>query len=161
MELRGEVEFWARMKPLTESDDAEWVHVAHDLDTWPGAREAARGRCAGAAHPVDASCTALIDRRTMILTDPAAHDVRIHHEGIKRLQHPAVGLVELTYQSLDLPLSQRAVHDLSLYTAEPGSTSEERLKLLASLAATRTGATEATDPLRGAAPSDSRSCRTR
>ena len=42
MELRGEVEFWARMKPLTESDDAEWVHVAHDLDTWPGAREAAR-----------------------------------------------------------------------------------------------------------------------
>lgn len=37
---------------------------------------------------------------------------------------------------MDLPVSHRAVHDLSLYTAEPGSTSEERLKLLASLAAT-------------------------
>jgi len=66
----------------------------------------------------------------------AAHDVRIRHDGVKRLQHPEVGELELTYQSVDLPVSQRAVHDLSLYTPEPGSTSEERLKLLASLAAT-------------------------
>ncbi|WP_037851201.1 helix-turn-helix domain-containing protein [Streptomyces sp. NRRL S-340] len=66
----------------------------------------------------------------------AAHDVRIRHEGTKRLRHPEAGLLELTYQSLDLPVSHRAVHDLSLYTAEPGSTSEERLGLLASLAAT-------------------------
>ncbi|MDF3147195.1 MULTISPECIES: DNA-binding response regulator [unclassified Streptomyces] len=42
MELRGDVEFWARIKPLAESDDVEWVHIARDLDTWPGAREAAR-----------------------------------------------------------------------------------------------------------------------
>ncbi|MGI5466204.1 helix-turn-helix transcriptional regulator [Streptomyces sp. CA-132043] len=75
----------------------------------------------------------------------AAHDVRIRHEGIKRLQHPEVGLLELTYQTVDLPVSQRAVHDLSLYTAEPGSTSENHLKLLASLAATRSQATEPTD----------------
>ncbi|MFF2191215.1 helix-turn-helix transcriptional regulator [Streptomyces sp. NPDC058155] len=68
----------------------------------------------------------------------AVHDVRIRHDGVKRLQHPEVGELELTYQSVDLPVSQRAVHDLSLYTAEPGSTSEERLKLLASLAATAT-----------------------
>lgn len=78
----------------------------------------------------------------------AAHDVRIRHEGTKRLQHADVGLVELTYQSLDLPVSHRAAHDLSLYTAEPGSTSEERLKLLASLAATPAPATEPTDQLR-------------
>jgi transcriptional regulator with XRE-family HTH domain len=77
----------------------------------------------------------------------AAHDVRIRHEGIKRLQHPEVGPLELTYQSLDLPVSQRAVHDLSLYTAEPGSTSEDHLKLLASLAATRSQAAEPTDRL--------------
>ncbi|MFE3178143.1 helix-turn-helix transcriptional regulator [Amycolatopsis sp. NPDC059090] len=62
----------------------------------------------------------------------AAHDVRIRHEGVKRLQHPDVGLLELTYQSLELPLGQRAMHDLTTYTAEPGSTSEERLKVLAS-----------------------------
>lgn len=78
----------------------------------------------------------------------AAHDVRIRHDGIKRLQHPEVGLIELTYQSVDLPVSRRAVHDLNLYTAEPGSTSEERLKLLASLAATPFREAEPTDRLR-------------
>ncbi len=61
-----------------------------------------------------------------------AHDVRIRHDGIKRLQHPEVGLIELTYQSVDIPLTGRAVHDLSLYTAEPGTADEERLKILAS-----------------------------
>ncbi|WP_435280468.1 helix-turn-helix transcriptional regulator [Streptomyces koelreuteriae] len=76
--------------------------------------------------------TASADFRTMW----AAHDVRIRHEGTKRLQHPEVGLLDLTFHSLDLPVSPRAVHDLSLYTAEPGTTSEDRLKLLASLAAT-------------------------
>ncbi|MFC9131115.1 helix-turn-helix transcriptional regulator [Streptomyces sp. NPDC057099] len=75
----------------------------------------------------------------------AEHDVRIRHDGVKRLQHPEVGLLELTYQSLHLPVSHRAVHDLSLYTAEPGSTSEERLTLLASLAATPVQATGSTD----------------
>ncbi|MFJ9123700.1 helix-turn-helix transcriptional regulator [Streptomyces sp. NPDC102340] len=67
----------------------------------------------------------------------AAHDVRIRHEGIKRLRHPDVGDLELSYLSLDLPMASRAVHDLTLYSAEPGTTSEERLKLLSSLAATR------------------------
>ncbi|NJP95104.1 helix-turn-helix domain-containing protein [Nonomuraea sp. FMUSA5-5] len=66
----------------------------------------------------------------------AAHDVRIHHAGHKRLWHPQVGDLELTYQSLDLPISNRTVYGLTIYTAEPGSTSEDRLKLLASLTAT-------------------------
>lgn len=78
----------------------------------------------------------------------ATHDVRIRHDGIKQLQHPEVGLLELTYQSLDLPVSHRAVHDLSLYTSEPGSTSEERLRILASLATTPLSVTEPTDRLR-------------
>lgn len=33
----------------------------------------------------------------------AAHDVLIRHDGIKRLRHPEVGHLELTFQSLDLP----------------------------------------------------------
>ncbi|MFI6951487.1 helix-turn-helix transcriptional regulator [Streptomyces sp. NPDC050422] len=77
----------------------------------------------------------------------AAHDVRIRHDGVKLLRHPDVGDLELTYRSLDLPVSPRAVHDLTLYTAEPGSTSEDRLKLLASLAATRAPATDPSDRL--------------
>ncbi|MCF6467961.1 helix-turn-helix domain-containing protein [Nonomuraea sp. MG754425] len=67
----------------------------------------------------------------------AAHDVRIRHDGSKQLWHPQVGDLELTYRSLDLPVSSRTVYGLTVYTAEPGSTSEERLKLLASLAATQ------------------------
>jgi transcriptional regulator with XRE-family HTH domain len=66
----------------------------------------------------------------------AAHDVLIRHDGVKRLRHPEVGHVELTFQSLDLPLPGRAVHDLIIYTAEPGTASEDRLKLLASWSAT-------------------------
>ncbi len=62
----------------------------------------------------------------------AAHDVRIRHDGVKRLRHPEAGDLELTYQSLDPPLSDRAMHDLTIYTAEPGTRSEERLRLLAS-----------------------------
>lgn len=65
----------------------------------------------------------------------ASHDIRIRHEGTKRLQHPEIGEIELTYQSVDLPTGTRAWHDLSIYTAEPGTTNEERLKLLASWSA--------------------------
>lgn len=61
----------------------------------------------------------------------AAHDVLMRHDGVKRLQHPDAGHLELTFQSLDLPLPGRAVHDLIVYTAEPGTASEERLGLLA------------------------------
>jgi transcriptional regulator with XRE-family HTH domain len=66
----------------------------------------------------------------------AAHDIRIRHDGIKRLQHPVVGRLDLTYQSLQLPTIPRAVHELSVYTAEPGTNNEDGLKLLASLSAT-------------------------
>jgi transcriptional regulator with XRE-family HTH domain len=78
----------------------------------------------------------------------AAHDVRIRHDGIKRLQHPEVGRLELTYQSMDLPTPNRTVHDLTLYTAEPGTTSEDRLKVLASWAATQSRRAELTDQTR-------------
>ncbi|WOT34547.1 helix-turn-helix transcriptional regulator [Streptomyces coeruleorubidus] len=67
----------------------------------------------------------------------AAHDVRIHHGGVKLFQHPDAGPLELVYQPLDLPISLREVHSLTIYTAEPGTPDEDRLKLLASWAATR------------------------
>lgn len=81
----------------------------------------------------------------------ASHDVRIRHEGTKRLNHPEVGRLEMTFRHLNLPLPQRAVHDLIIYTAEPGTPSEDRLKLLASWTAPlqqphREGQTERADP---------------
>ena len=62
----------------------------------------------------------------------AAHDVRHHRTGIKRIHHPEVGDLELGYDAMDFP----AHPDWFMfgYTAAPGSPSEERLRLLGSLA---------------------------
>lgn len=63
----------------------------------------------------------------------AGHDVRIHGTGVKHFRHPEVGDLELTYESL--PLDAEPGLNMTVYVAEPGSASEERLRLLASLAA--------------------------
>ncbi|MFD6060498.1 helix-turn-helix transcriptional regulator [Rhodococcus wratislaviensis] len=64
----------------------------------------------------------------------AAHIVRHHRGGIKRIHHPAVGDLEFSYEAMDLPANPEWF--MFAYTAEPGSPTEERLKLLGSLAAT-------------------------
>jgi transcriptional regulator with XRE-family HTH domain len=64
----------------------------------------------------------------------AAHNVRHHRTGIKRIHHPAVGDLELTYEAMELPANPE--WSMFGYTAEPGSPTEERLKLLGSLAVT-------------------------
>jgi len=62
----------------------------------------------------------------------AAHDIRFRHDGIKRLQHPVAGYLELTYQSLTLSAVPGAAQELVAYTAEPGTPHEDHLRLLAS-----------------------------
>jgi transcriptional regulator with XRE-family HTH domain len=63
----------------------------------------------------------------------AAHHVRQHQTGRKRLHHPVVGNLELTYEVLALPADPGL--SLVVYSAEPGSASQDGLKLLASWAA--------------------------
>ncbi|MGR6919206.1 helix-turn-helix transcriptional regulator [[Actinomadura] parvosata] len=63
----------------------------------------------------------------------AAHDVRTHGTGTKRFTHPEVGELVLAYEELALTAEPGLV--MIIYTAEPGSPSAERLRLLASLAA--------------------------
>ena len=62
-----------------------------------------------------------------------AHDVRTHGAGTKRFNHPIVGEVTLAYEELALTAEPGKV--LMIYTAEPGSPSAERLRLLASWSA--------------------------
>lgn len=64
----------------------------------------------------------------------AAHDVRLHQAGVKRLRHPVFGIIEVAYNTMDLPAEPGLV--LTFYTAEPGSPSEDALRLLASWTAT-------------------------
>ena len=59
-----------------------------------------------------------------------AHDVRTHGSGTKRFHHPVVGDLTLAYEELAITAQPGQV--LMIYTAEPGSPSAERLRLLAS-----------------------------
>jgi MmyB-like transcription regulator ligand binding domain len=54
---------------------------------------------------------------------------------VKRLRHPVVGDLELSYEGMELPADPGLT--LFAYTAEPGTRSEDGLKLLASWAATQ------------------------
>ncbi|WP_167149910.1 helix-turn-helix transcriptional regulator [Actinomyces sp. ZJ308] len=56
------------------------------------------------------------------------HNVRHHRTGIKRMHHPVVGDLELTYEAMDFPANP----DWFLFalTAEPDSPTEQRLRAL-------------------------------
>ena len=74
----------------------------------------------------------------------AAHNVRFHRTGVKRFHHPAVGDLTLTFEALYLAADTGL--RISAYTAEPGTPSDDALKLLASWAATLDQATKAPAP---------------
>jgi transcriptional regulator with XRE-family HTH domain len=64
-----------------------------------------------------------------------AHNVRHHGSGAKTYHHPIVGELTLAYEGLELAAEPGLT--LTIYTAEPGSPSEEALRLLASWAASQ------------------------
>ncbi len=109
---------------------------------WQGAANitVALLRAEAGRRPHDAQLRELVGELSTVSeefrTRWAAHDVRIHHNGAKQFRHPVVGTVDLTYCTLDLPAEDRSDLRLTIYTAEPGSPSEDGLKLLASWAAT-------------------------
>jgi transcriptional regulator with XRE-family HTH domain len=63
-----------------------------------------------------------------------AHNVRHHGSGAKNYHHHVVGDLTLAYEGLEMAAEPGLT--LTIYTAEPGSPSDERLRLLASWAAT-------------------------
>lgn len=74
----------------------------------------------------------------------AAHNVRFHRTGVKRFHHPVVGDLTLTFEALDLAADSGL--RMSAYTAEPGTPSDDALKVLASWAATLDRAAAAPAP---------------
>ncbi|MGQ4483207.1 helix-turn-helix transcriptional regulator [Streptomyces sp. SAS_276] len=78
----------------------------------------------------------LSTRSDMFRTRWGAHNVRRHGAGTKEFHHHEVGDLTLTYEGMELTAEPGL--SLLIYTAAPGSPSQERLQLLASLAATST-----------------------
>ena len=62
----------------------------------------------------------------------AAHNVRRHQTGRKRLHHPSVGDLELEYEVMEITGDSGL--RLAVFSAEPGSRSAEALDLLGSIA---------------------------
>lgn len=64
-----------------------------------------------------------------------AHDVRTHGAGTMRFEHPVVGTLTVAYE--ELALTAEPGRAVIIYSTEPGSESAQRMRLLASWAATR------------------------
>ena len=61
--------------------------------------------------------------------------MKFHRSGTKRIRHPAIGRIDLSYESMALQ-SDPDLH-LNVCTATPGTRDADALKLLASWAATQ------------------------
>ncbi|WP_328474934.1 helix-turn-helix transcriptional regulator [Actinoplanes sp. NBC_00393] len=107
----------------------DWQQLAEDV--------VALLRGEAGRHPYDKDLTDLIGelstRSEPFRTWWAAHNVRLHRSGVKRLHHPLVGDLTLAYESLDLTADQGL--RLNAYSAEPGSPDQDALSLIASWAA--------------------------
>ena len=120
---------FAFLNPAAQDFYPEWERNTQEL---VAAMRGEAGR-----NPYDRKLTDLVGelstRSDRFRTLWAAHNVRFHRTGVKRLNHPVFGELELTYEAFELP-ADAGLH-LSTYTAEPGSASADKLKLLASWAA--------------------------
>jgi transcriptional regulator with XRE-family HTH domain len=127
---RGNTARFTFLNPAAQIFFPDWEQNADDM--------VATLRSYAGQNPLDKKLTDLIGelvtRSDVFRHRWAAHHVRHHRAGIKRIHHPAVGDLEFSYQAMDLPATPEWF--MFAYTAEPGSPTEERLKLLGSLAAT-------------------------
>jgi len=118
------------LNPRSRDYYVDWEHIA---DNTVAILRGAAGR-----NPYDKTLSNLVGelstRSDDFRTRWAAHDVRLHRTGVKKLHHPVVGDLELTYEGMELPSDPGLM--MFVYTAEPASPSEDGLKLLASWAAT-------------------------
>jgi transcriptional regulator with XRE-family HTH domain len=118
------------LDPRAPTFYVEWERVANDV--------VAVLRTAAGRDPYDRDLSDLIGelstRSELFGTLWAAHDVRRHDTGLKRFQHPVVGELNLTFEAMELVADPGLT--MFVYTADPGSKSEQALNLLASWTAT-------------------------
>jgi len=108
----------------------DWERTAKDL--------VAHLRSEAGRNPYDRGLSDLVGelstRSPEFRTWWAAHNVRYHQTGTKRLRHPVVGELELDYEVMEVSADDGLT--IAAYSAETGSRSAEALDLLASWSAT-------------------------
>jgi len=108
----------------------DWERAADDI--------VAMLRSEAGVNPFDRDLSDLIGelstRSEIFRTKWAAHNVRFHRTGTKRVHHPEVGDLELSYEAMELA-SDPGLTFLA-YTAEPNTPSADGLRLLGAWAAT-------------------------
>lgn len=110
------------------------------------AREAASAfRLTAGREPVDAALVALVGELSTQSVEFrrwwGAHTVRLHHSGIKVLDHPLVGRLEVGFDAMPLPAAPGLV--LITYLPAPHSPSHDALRLLANITAAEPSQVEA------------------
>ncbi len=130
------------LDPRAQASYPEWDRVATET--------VAILRSAAGRDPYNRELTDLVGELATqsdeFRTRWATHNVRFHNTGIKQFHHPVVGELSVSYNRMDLAADPGLT--LFTYTAEPGSRSEDALRLLGSWAATIDTAepARATDP---------------
>ena len=118
------------LDPASQEFFVDWEKAAKDL--------VANLRSQAGRNPYDRELSDLVGELST-RSEPfrkwwAAHNVRYHQSGIKRLRHPVVGELDLSYEVMELAADSGL--RLAVFQAEPGSPSQQALDLLASWAAT-------------------------
>ena len=114
------------LDPAAQEFYPDWEELAADI--------VALLRAEAGRDPYDRALSDLIGelstRSDVFRTWWAAHNVRLHRSGVKRMHHPEVGDLTLRYESMELTADAGLL--LNAYTAEPGTPSYDALRLLAS-----------------------------
>ncbi|MGO2938661.1 MAG: MmyB family transcriptional regulator, partial [Glutamicibacter arilaitensis] len=118
---------WAFLDPEARQRYADWEQIAASM---VGTLRLDAGR-----HPHDPLLAQLVGELSMnseeFRTWWADHRVVERRDGIKRFNHPQVGYLEVNYEALDV--TGAPDQTLFIYTIEPGSDSEAKLRDLAAL----------------------------
>ncbi|MED5803930.1 helix-turn-helix transcriptional regulator [Gordonia sp. Z-3] len=136
--------------PLLESDPSQQPNTARFVYLDPASKDffgdwergaddiAAMLRSEAGRNPHDKKLIELIGELStqseVFRTRWAAHNVRFHRTGKKRLHHPVVGDLELDFEAMEFPAHPELT--LLVYTAADNTPAADGLKLLASWAAT-------------------------
>lgn len=120
---------FAFLDPASRTFWLDWERVARDT---VGTLRAFAGR-----NPHDRQLCELVSelsaRSDQFRSWWAAHTVHAHRAGVKALRHPIVGELELNYEMVTFTADELP---MAIFTAAPGSRSEQGLNLLASWVAT-------------------------